>query len=325
MVSSFTLPPSRVGEHDEATIAVAKVAPSAGATALPQFKRVRFGSASASDGSVLGRHALNYTNTLIAAAAALETPPRFKVTEKMATLRGKTAGASHCPPELREWTGNKTAGIKNSITRDDGTANKKTCKYDGRASNGDKKGKPCADAIQGIRTLGLVSSSSLTVHGYCCPEGCLPAWMDIDDKAPAALDGGALVGGVPHKAPPVVGVGLRDPGVLELERHKAPPALETPPRFKVTEKMATLRGKTAGASHCPPELREWTGNKTAGIKNSITQDDGTANKKTCKYDGRASNGDKKGKPCADATRDSVVHGHCCPEGCLPAWMGVDDY
>ena len=139
----------------------------------------------------------------------------------------------------------------------------------------------------------------------CCPEGCLPAWMDVDDNAKAAL--------------------------------------ETPPRFKVAEKKTTLRGTTAaGASHCPPELREWVGNKTAGIKNSVTQDDGTAIKKTCKYDGRESNWDKydgkgakTGKPCADATRDSVVYGHpsvavgvhsvhCCPEGCLPAWMGVDD-
>ena len=172
-----------------------------------------------------------------------------------------------------------------------GEDNKKTCKYDGRASNGDKKGKPCADAhpVRGCGPIGAFDC-------HCCPEGCLASWMLLES-----------------------------PGVIDEQMAS---------RFKVAEKKATLRGTTAGTSHCPPELREWVGNKTAGIKNSVTQDDGTANKKTCKYDGRASNGDKKGKPCDDATRDSVVHGHvelphreglfCCPEGCLPAWMGVDD-
>ena len=78
-------------------------------------------------------------------------------------------------------------------------------------------------------------------------------------------------------------------------------------RFKKTASHSTKVGTQVGA--CPSGLRAWTGHPSS--------------QKTCKHDGRAANGDKKGKPCADATQ--MPSGcHCCPEGCLPSWMGCDD-
>ena len=78
-------------------------------------------------------------------------------------------------------------------------------------------------------------------------------------------------------------------------------------RFKKTASHSTKVGAQVGA--CPSGLRAWTGHPSS--------------QKTCKYDGRATNGDKKGKPCADATQ-TPSGCHCCPEGCLPSWMGCDD-
>ena len=98
--------------------------------------------------------------------------------ERLGAAGGDTGNVA-CPIG-QEWTPRVATGGPPVWGED----RKKACKYDGRASNGDKKGMPCADAI-GFGACGPAAAFDC----YCCPFGCLASWMGDDTGGTEGKEG----------------------------------------------------------------------------------------------------------------------------------------